>query len=138
MQLNQSELEIACDGLLSDLGGVLTWRWDDRFGALLSEFQVEKQAEVRLALDSHFVQRWDRKSIPHAPVAIKNGAGDFLDLRDGQLLFTSAPPAGGSLLLAAWWPWSDAKAISVRITSSANGKPPHSSWISGKLAELFR
>lgn len=136
MHLNQSELEMACGGLLNDLGGVLTWKWDEQFGALLAEFQVEKQAEVRLALESHFVHLWDRKSIRQAPAAIKNGAGAFLDLRDEQLLFSSAP-AVGSLLFAAWWPWSDAKVISVRITSSRTCKPPHKSWILGKLGGLF-
>lgn len=136
MHLNQSELEMACGGLLNDLGGVLTWKWDDRFGALLAEFKVEEQAVVRQALESHFVHHWDNKSIRHAPLAIKNGAGDFIDLRDKQLLFTSAP-AVGSLLFAAWWPWNDAKVISVRITSSANGRTPHRSWILEKLGDLF-
>jgi hypothetical protein len=136
MQLNQSELEMVCGGLLNDLSGVLTWRWDDRFGALLSEFQAEKQAEVRLALESHFVHLWDRKSIRDAPMAIQNGAGHFLDLRDNQLLFTSAP-AVGSLLIAAWWPWNDAKAISVRIISSAADSSPQRPWLMGKLRELF-
>lgn len=136
MQLNQSELEMACGGLLNDLGGVLTWRWDDRFGALLSEFQVEKQEVVRQALEAHFVHRWDSKSIRHAPAAIKKGAGHFLDLRNEQLLFSSAP-AVGSLLFAAWWPWNDAKVISVRIISSATGATPQRSWISGKLEELL-
>lgn len=136
MYLNQAELEMVCGGLLNDLCGELTWKWDDRFGALLAVVQAERQVEVRRVLDSHFVHLWDRKSIRQAPGAVKNGLGDFLDLRGEQLLFTSDPVAD-SLLFAAWWPWGDGTAISVRLASAANVSQPKSSGFFGRISRLF-
>ena len=136
MYMSQSELEMVCSGLLNDLSGVLTWKWDDRFGALLTQFQVEGQEEVRRVLDRHFDHLWDQKSIRQAPRAIKEGVEDFRELRNNQLLFTS-DPANGSLLFAAWWPWGDAKSISVRVASVVPGQAPRRTGLLGKVLQFF-
>jgi len=136
MHLEQADLEIACAGLLQDFEGVLNWKWDDRFGALLAEFQVEKEAAIREVLKSHFGLCWDRRSIRRAPRHLKNGVGIFGDLRDGQLLFTS-DPAAALLLLAAWWPWGNARTISVRLAAVAVDEQNRPGLL-GNIAGLFR
>ncbi len=138
MQLEQDDLEIASAGLRQDLEGVLSWKWDDRFGALLAEFQVEKVTAIRAVLDSRFGHCWDRQSIRRAPGYLRNRVGVFGDLRGGQLLFTSDPAADRLLLVAAWWPWGDAMTISVRLAAVAAEAQPRRSGLLGKLAGLFR
>ena len=124
MHLNKSDLKEVCGELLADFDGVLSWKWDKNFGAFLAEFSAESQDEVRSILERHFSQKWDRKSIRKAPDIVKRGAGEFGDMRSGQLLFTS-DPKGNVFILAAWWPWGDGEVVSLRIASSAE-ESPHS------------
>jgi hypothetical protein len=122
MYLNKSDLKVACGELLADFDGVLSWKWDKNFGAFMAEFSAESQDEVRSILERHFSQEWDIKSIRKAPDIVKTGAGEFGDIRSGQLLFTSGPE-GNVLILAAWWPWGDGEVVSLRIASPAKESP---------------
>jgi len=118
MYLNKSDLKEACGELLADFDDVLSWKWDKNFGAFMAEFSAESQDEVRSILERHFSQEWDIKSIRKAPDIVRTGAGEFGDMRSGQLLFTS-DPEGNVLILAAWWPWGDGEVVSLRIASPA-------------------
>lgn len=122
MYLNKSDLKEACGELLADFDGVLSWKWDKNFGAFMAEFSAESQNEVRPILERHLSQKWDSNTIRNAPDTVKTGAGEFGDMRSGQLLFTS-DPEGNVLILAAWWPWGDGEVVSVRIASPAEESP---------------
>jgi len=137
MYLNKSDLKKACAELLADFNGVLSWKWDKNFGAFLAEFSAEIQDEVRSILQRHLSQEWDRKTIRSAPDTLKTGAGEFGDLRSGQLLFTSDPESN-VLILAAWWPWRDGEVVSVRIASPAEESPDSEKiGIFERLKDLF-
>ncbi len=78
--------------------------------------------ELLADFDGVLSWKWDRKTIRNAPDIVKTGAGEFGDMRSGQLLFTS-DPKGNMLILAAWWPWGDGEVVSLRIASSAEESP---------------
>ncbi len=118
MTTGQHEIEQACATLLAELQGMVTWKWDTHFQALLAEVPSAEQGRILAILEQHHDQQWDVESIGKAPAAIKAKAGFFGELRPNQLLFTSSP-AGHSFVLAAWWPWGDGKIISVRLCAPA-------------------
>jgi len=111
----RSSIEKACKEILKDFEGILKWKWDDRFEALLAEFTLQTQDTVTGVLKKHLRNAWDDKTIKKAPDAVKTSSRYFGNLRKGQLLFTTAPEDSDQIL-AVWWPWGDGQSVSVRIT----------------------
>lgn len=116
MHLNKSDLKEACKELLSDFDGVLRWKWDKRFEALLAEFSAKDKEKVSSILERYLNLKWDSDTIRKAPNVVKTNTGDLGDLRQNQVLFTSDPEEN-VFIFAAWWPWGDGEVISVRIAS---------------------
>ncbi len=121
MNMNKSDLKNKCQELLNEFDGVLSWKWDSRFNALLAEFPIGKQEEIRTILERHHNLEWDQISIRSAPEKIKIATGDLGDLRANQLLFTS-DPENDVFIFTAWWPWGNGEVVSVRIASPAPGE----------------
>lgn len=114
--------------LRKSLGATFEWSWDDRFGGLISQFDVNNQEAVLNALNAHFTDCWDQITIQSASETERSSAGVFCELRDGQLLFIT--PAGTHEdIMAAYWPWGDGKTVSLRIVPSrkAPSQSPSSS-----------
>ncbi len=111
---NQTELENKCEELASAFKGVLSWQWDDRFGAVLAEFGVNNKDSIRAILDRYFSNTWDNSNIGSAPDTVKSINSHLGKLRSGQLLFTSDPKQD-DFIFCAWWPWGDGQTISIRI-----------------------
>ena len=132
MYLNESDLKEACKELLSDFDGVLSWKWDKNFEALLAEFSVKDQEEISSILERHLSLKWDKDTFRKAPDIIKRNAGHLGDLHKGQMLFTSDSEEN-MLILAAWWPWGDGEVVSLRIAS-----PDTESPVSEKTGVLTR
>lgn len=88
INLSKSDLKERCRGLLDDFNGVISWKWDNNFNALLAEVPIEKITEVRTILESHLNFVWDKTTIRSAPETAQDVFGD---LRGNQLLFTSDP-----------------------------------------------
>ncbi len=114
MSSKKAAIEKICKELIKDFADVLTWKWDNRFKALLSEFTTETQDKVLFILEKHFKMTWDNTSIEEAPGIIKTNSKYFGNLRQGQLLFTTSPESSNHII-AAWWPWGDGQSISLRI-----------------------
>ena len=103
-----------CTGLRSAFEGILDWKWDGRFGTVLAEFPLEKQASVLGILEQYLVSRWDSATICEAPEIAQDIKGHLGGLTAGQLLFLSDPGVD-PLVYCAWWPWGDGQTISIRI-----------------------
>ncbi len=101
MYLDKSKLEAVCKDLLADLDGVLSWKWDKSFQALLSEFSPEDEENILSILEKHLNQKYNKKTIRKAPDHLRTKAGLFSDLRSKQLLFSSDPEET-QLVFAAW------------------------------------
>ena len=118
MHLKKSDLEEVSEEFLNAFRGVLSWKWDHRFEAFLTEFSADKRDEFRSILERNFSNVWDSSNIREAPDVVKMCNNNFGGLRSGQLLFTT-DPSQDVFICGAWWPWGDGRTISLRIASPA-------------------
>jgi hypothetical protein len=107
-------IEKICNRIFSECVSLVTWNWDDRYQAVLSEFPADQEEEVMSVLEKYFDACWDEETIDYAPGKIRSVAKDLGDIRQGQRLFSSDPNQD-SLLLGAFWPWKNGKKISLRM-----------------------
>ena len=112
--MNNPEPQNACKNIASALQGFLSWKWDDRFGAVLAEFGTENKDKIRSILDKHFNSPWDISTIKTAPENIHSAADLLGGVTKEQLLFTSSLEKE-TLIFCAWWPWGNGETISIRI-----------------------
>lgn len=112
--MSNSQPQIACKNISSAFQGLLSWKWDDRFGVVLAQFGTEDKDKIRSILDQHFDSSWEISSIKTAPANVL-AAADFLGgVSEEQVLFTSTVE-NETLIFCAWWPWGNEKTISIRI-----------------------
>ena len=116
MHLKKSDLEEVSGEFLNAFRGVLSWKWDHRFEAFLTEFSADKRDEFRSILERNFSNVWDSSNIREAPDVVKMCNNNFGGLRSGQLLFNT-DPSQDVFICGAWWPWGDGRTISLRIAS---------------------
>ena len=114
MTVRSSDIEKICSRIYSECDSLVTWNWDDRFQAVLSEFPSDQENEVISVLEKHFDNSWDDRTIDYAPGKIKSVAKGLGEVRHGQRLYASDPEQD-ALLLGAYWPWNNGKKISLRI-----------------------
>jgi len=111
---NAVDIEKICSKIYSECNSLVTWNWDDRNQAVLSEFPAEQAEEVMSVLEKYFDTCWDEETIDYAPGKIRSVAKDLGDVRQGQRLFSSDPEQD-ALLLGAFWPWQNGEKISLRM-----------------------
>jgi hypothetical protein len=104
---NASGVEKICSRIYSECDSLVTWKWDDRYQAVLSEFPAAQEEEVMSVLEKHFDSCWDEETIDYAPGKVRSVAKGLSDVRQGQRLFSSDPGAGctsawGLLALEEW------------------------------------
>jgi len=112
--LNQSDIEIICKQLFDEFRGVLSWKWDDWVGSIMTEFNVDKIEKVRVTLEKVFPISYDISNIDSAPQIVQTLDKHLGGLRSTQLLLTSHP-SREALVFCAWWPWGSGKTISLRV-----------------------
>jgi len=111
---SSQELETICDSIFSETSKDVSWKWDERFHALLSEFPSDDREEVISVLEKNFDMCWNEANINEAPLPVRNIASQLGEVRKNQLLFTSNP-SREVLVLGAYWPWENGKRFSLRI-----------------------
>jgi hypothetical protein len=111
---SSQELETICDSIFSETSKDVSWKWDKRFQALLSEFPCEDREEVISVLEKNFETCWNETNISEAPLPVRNIAGQLGNIRKNQLLYSS-DPAREVLVLGAYWPWNNGNKFSLRI-----------------------
>ena len=112
--LDKLELDNIGKELFSAFHGVLSWKWDSRFEAVLAEFNVAKKDSVRAILDRYLKNTWVSSNINKAPPTVRKVNTYLGKLRAGQMLFTS-DTIRTAYIYCAWWPWDNGKTISIRI-----------------------
>jgi len=90
------------------------WQWDGRFGVAVLVLEKKESEALFAALGSLFTGRWDSCTIRDAPKPVRSLVKNTLDIQSGQTLFTAGETAQ-TVLLGAWWPWSNGGSISFRI-----------------------
>ena len=122
---SKPEFEDVCRALCGAFQGVLTWTWDSRFAAVLSEFAVARKDDICSTLEQYFGSAWDRSNIGNAPDFVRKIEGLFGGLWPGQSLLTT-DPRRDALLFCTCWPWSDEKTISLRLGLTHKKRLPKS------------
>ena len=72
---------------IAECDSLVTWNWDDRFQAVLSEFPSDQEKEVTSVLEKHFDSCWDEETINCAPGKIRSVAKGLGELRQGSGFF---------------------------------------------------
>jgi len=103
-----------CKEILDAFGGLLIWKWDDRFGTLQTEFGADKKETVQGLLSHYFSITWDSANISQAPEIVKVIDRHLGGMRPGQLFFNTDPNQD-AFVFCAWWPWGDGQTISIRM-----------------------
>ena len=111
---SSQELETICDSIFSETSKDVSWKWDKRFQALLSEFPCEDREEVISVLEKNFETCWNETNISEAPLPVRNIANQLGEIRKNQLLYSS-DPAREVLVLGSYWPWKKGNKFSLRI-----------------------
>tara|TARA_R110000737_G_scaffold8779_1_gene24430 strand:+ start:2153 stop:2587 length:435 start_codon:yes stop_codon:yes gene_type:complete len=101
--------------ITSPLGDELTWRWEEKQSALLTEFSWEKKDRLLTVLRALFTEEWHKKNIKKAPKAVKDELGELVNLSKQQLIFTRPASEETPALALIWWPWGHGATYSMRI-----------------------
>ena len=109
------EMEKICVQLYEAFQGVFTWRWDSRLKAVLAEFSVDIEDSVRETLERYFSMTWHTGNIGQSPDTLRFVNTYLGGLWEKQLLFTSEPTPEG-FVFCVWWPWSNGKTVSIRVS----------------------
>ncbi|MFH1245522.1 MAG: hypothetical protein V1662_03475 [Candidatus Omnitrophota bacterium] len=112
--LNTSNIEKICKELLNAFQGILSWEWDSRFETALAIFPVNGQDKILAILKQYLNTSWDISNINKAPKAVQTINKNLSGIQKKQILFTSAPNQE-CLIFCAWWPWTNAETISLRV-----------------------
>jgi len=112
--LNQPDIETICKQLFDEIRDILSWKWDDWIGTIMTEFSVDKEEDIRTIVEKFFPVSWDSSTINKAPQIVQTLDKHLGGLRPSQLLFSSHP-SHDAFVFCAWWPWGDGTTISLRI-----------------------
>jgi len=112
---SQEKIEEFTHPLICLLGDQLSWRWEDRFSVMLSEFSRDKKDKTLSALRQQFQHEWDKKTIKKAPQAIKDHLGPLIKLSKDQLILACPATDSTPPIIALWWPWGHGGTYSLRL-----------------------
>ena len=90
------------------------WSYDNRFNAVASTFGVDLVAEARASLAHALPNVWTDKTLASAPVVMQEIAKKSGGVRAAQAIF-GGEGVGRVQPYGLWWPWEDARTISMRI-----------------------
>ena len=102
--------------LRENIAEEIYWNWDGRLQAAVVVVQREKSRTVNESLARSFENRWDIESIQDAPVYVREVVDALSGLRERQFIYSSAPDEQGTILYAAYWPWTNGNLISIRVS----------------------
>ena len=115
MSYSQEKIEEFTQPVICLLGDQLTWRWEDRFSVMLSEFSRNKKDKTLSALRQEFQHEWNKKTIKKAPQEIKDHLGPLIKLSKDQLILACPATETSPAMIALWWPWGHGSTYSLRL-----------------------
>ena len=115
MSYNKTQQDTIFSTISAPLGDELTWRWEEKQSALLTEFSWEKTERILTILRRLFSEEWHKKNIKKAPNVLKTELGELANLSKEQLIFTKPATEETPALAVIWWPWGHGATYSMRI-----------------------
>lgn len=138
MTYSQTEIEQHCQFICNKFTTEITWRFEERFSVMLSEFSQMTSIKVIEELNSIFPHRWDHKNIKTAPIALFDQLSHFQKLTKTQLIFTIPASNSHPAFMAVLWPWGHGSTFSLRISPLASSYNMDDIRTSGKLTSWLR
>ncbi len=141
MSFSALQIEELTQELRNKLGDNITWRFEERFNVMLSEFAQNKSANVLNLLRELFPHEWDRKTAKHLPEQLQEQLQDLAKITNEQKLL--ATPASNKMpaMVAFWWPWGHGGTYSLRIKLLSESyqyvQPVPEHGLIAKLKNLF-
>jgi hypothetical protein len=112
---SQEKIEEFTRPLICLLGDQLSWRWEDRFSVMLSEFSRNKKDKTLSVLRQELQHEWNKKTIKKAPQEIKDHLGPLIKLSKDQLILACPATESTPAMIALWWPWGHGSTYSLRL-----------------------
>jgi len=109
--------------LAEEFGGIVSWKWDGRFGTAITEFSADMKDEMLALLEKHLVSSWDSSSVKKAPDVVQEIARNLGGIMAGQFLLLSDSNQA-PFIFCAWWPWGNGTKISIRLAPFSKGLAP--------------
>ena len=114
--LDKSNPESVCKELSTAFQGLLSWSWDDYFGTVLAQFDLDSTDKIHAILTRYLSSTLDSTSISNASESVQAVSRSLGNLMAGQLLYISAAESN-AFVFCAWWPWGNGTTISIRIAA---------------------
>ena len=142
MSYSQEKIEEFTSHVIPLLGDQLTWRWEERFSVMLSEFSRDKNEKTLVALRQQFEHEWDKKTAKKAPQEIKDHLGPLIKLNKNQLILARPATDSTPAMIALWWPWGHGGTYSLRLAVldspyEYQETPTSNSSFFGRLKNIF-
>lgn len=93
----------------------ITWRYDERFDVMLSEFSQLTSINIIDELRKIFPDEWHQKNINATPIKLFDQLEGFNKLSKGQLLFSMPAKNSQPSIVAILWPWGHGGTFSLRL-----------------------
>ncbi|OKY26589.1 hypothetical protein [Thalassotalea sp. PP2-459] len=111
----QKQIEHLTAELRSRLGDNIIWKYEDRYGVMLSEFAQNKSDDVFERLVPIFPFQWDHKAAKKLPNVLKNELKDLARIGKKQKLLLTPKKKNSPAIVAFWWPWGHGGTYSLRL-----------------------
>ena len=90
------------------------WTFDNRFECVASSFDADFAPSARLLIAPLFPGAFNEKTLATASLGVREAAARTGGVRSTQMIF-GAERSGRATPYALWWPWEEARTISLRI-----------------------
>lgn len=90
------------------------WSFDNRFECVASSFDGDFAPTARSLLAPLFPLVFSEKTLATASAVLRETAARTGGVRSTQIIFGAAP-VGRVTPYALWWPWEEARTISLRL-----------------------
>lgn len=111
----QEQIEQLTAELRSMLGDNITWKYEERYGVMLSEFAQNKSDGVFDKLAPMFHFQWDYKAAKKLPKVLKDELRDLARVGRKQKLLLIPKQDNTPAIAAFWWPWGHGGTYSLRL-----------------------
>lgn len=111
----QDQVEQLTAELRSMLGDNIIWKYEDRYGVMLSEFAQNKSEGVFEKLASIFPFQWDNNAAKKLPSILKGELKDLARIGKKQKLLFMPQHSNSPAIAAFWWPWGHGGTYSLRL-----------------------
>jgi len=108
------QIETTLHELFAKCGDAPKWTWDSYYKTAVSAISIVEVGTVQNAISNEMTNSWHVANLKESPNEVTKLVENLSGLHRGQNLYTSTI-VKGTLLFAAFWPWSDGTTVSIRI-----------------------